>query len=187
LPISVVDVGVKDHAAGAVQAAHNATQQGRVIGVGIDAPLYWVAHGGRAVDQLIRQRITELGAPNATVQAVNSLRGACLVQGMLAGVLSRRQSPGIPIAESHAKALLWLLRHATPQNPPAGISLPDLQELFALEEGLHPTDHERDAALACLSAWAMIHQPQGWRDIAVAEQQERLSLIGPPLSYWVPG
>ena len=105
---------------------------------------------------------------------------------MLAGVLSRRRSPGVPITESHPKALLWLLGHASPPNPPAGISLLDLQE-FELVEGLHPTDHERDAAMACLSARAMVRRPVDWRDIAPDEQQERYSLIDPSPSYWVPG
>ena len=157
-----------------------------VIGVGIDAPLYWVTQGDRAVDQLVRQQIVNLGAPNGTVQAVNSLCGACLVQGMLAGVLARRQFHGVSITESHPKALLWLLGHATRQNPPDHISLLDLPE-FNLAGGFHPADHERDAALACLSAWAMIHQFAGWRDVAADEQQERFSLIDPPPSYWVPG
>jgi predicted nuclease with RNAse H fold len=186
LPVRVVCVGVADHAEGAVRAAHEVVQakKGNVIGVGIDAPLFWVADGCRQVDNNLRQRIRERGAPNAagTVQQVNSLRGACLVQGMLAGVLSRQRTSGVPISESHPKAALWLLG-----RNPAQIALPELPEVNLTECWHQPDEgpHLRDAALACLSAWAMVHEPPDWRNL-YPQEQPPISPIAPPLAYWMP-
>jgi len=74
----------------------------------------------------MRQR----GAQNVhgTVQAVNSLRGACLVQGILTAILLRQRVPEIHVSESHPKAVLWLLGAATPENPPAAIHLCNLPQ-----------------------------------------------------------
>lgn len=125
-PLRVVRTGIADHAAEAVEAAYKAVPKGAsVIGVGIDAPLFWVADGSRAVDNALRERIRCLGVPHAagTVLQVNSLCGACLVQGMLAGVLSRQCSPGVPISESHPKAMLWQFR-----RNPGQVGLVELPE-----------------------------------------------------------
>lgn len=186
LPVRVICVDVADHANGAVDAAHGVVQEerGTVIGVGIDAPLFWVANGCREVDQNLRQGIRARGAPNAagTVQQVNSLRGACLAQGMLVGVLSRRQTSGVPVSESHPKTMLWLLGYN-----PAQTGLPELPNLFTLPQGQPVAEeHLRDAALACLSAWAMVHKDHEWADISVNGQEERFSLITSPLDYWMP-
>ena len=53
-------------------------------GVGIDAPLFWVQEGDRRADSHIRKRVVAAGGQSGTVSSVNSLRGACLVQGILA-------------------------------------------------------------------------------------------------------
>ncbi|MEN6577247.1 MAG: DUF429 domain-containing protein [Phycisphaerales bacterium] len=186
-PLGVVDAGIADHAAGAVEAAYEAVPKGAsVIGVGIDAPLFWVANGCRAVDNALRERIRCLGAPHAagTVQQVNSLRGACLVQGMLAGVLSRQCTPGVPISESHPKAMLWLLGHN-----PVEIKLPGLGDKLILPHDWHQADvgdHLRDAGLTCLSAWAMVHEPPEWEDILAHDRDEKFSLITPLPGYWMP-
>src|SRR5437660_360415 len=92
LPLTVRATGVVDNARSAVDAAMAQVKQGEhVVAAGIDAPLFWVATGDRTVDRIVRAELRRLGAasPGGTVQAVNSLRGACVVQGMLTGVLLR--------------------------------------------------------------------------------------------------
>ena len=135
------------------------------------------------MDSELRERIRERGAPNAagTVQQVNSLRGACLVQGMLAGVLSRQRTSGVAISESHPKAMLWLL-----ERNPAQVRLQDMPEKFDLHDGVDDGEHLRDAAVACLSAWAMVHNPNGWSDRYPLDEHHAYSCIVAPLAYWMP-
>lgn len=186
-PLAVCALGVADNAAAAVAAVFDfVNASGEAVAVGIDAPLFWTPAGVRLVDQTVRQRMQAHGAvqTHRTVQAVNSLRGACLVQGLFAALLSRQHAPGLPVTESHPKALLWLLGEASPDRPPVEISLLDLVH-FQLPNNLNPTEHERDAALACLSAWAMLHEPPTWEDIYPLEV-EPYSPIAEPLAYWIP-
>jgi hypothetical protein len=169
-----------------VRAAYEGLQAKDVIAVGIDAPLFWVANGCRVVDGYLRERIrTDRGADASnTVLQVNSLRGACLVQGILAGVLSRERTPGVRISESHPKAALWLRIG----RDPAEVRLTDLNGLFNPPNDWHQNDrgdHLRDAALACLSAWAMVHAPEDWRNLYPIEQTP-YSPIAAPLAYWMP-
>jgi hypothetical protein len=186
LPLSVHCMDVANNAQQAVEAALKAAESthGRVAAAGIDAPLLWVPAGDRNVDQIVRTRICDLGAPSGTVQHVNSLRGACLVQGVLAALLLRRSLPEIQISESHPKALLWLIGTATPENPPSGIPLSQLHSHFDSVPD-NPSDHERDAALGALSAWAMVHRPAGWRDL-YAQEDQAISPIANNLAYWLP-
>ena len=51
--------------------------------------------------------------PSGTVQQLNSLRGAALVQGLVAAMLLSQRVHGLPITETHPKAVLWLLRIAS--------------------------------------------------------------------------
>jgi Protein of unknown function (DUF429) len=71
--------------------------QDQLAAVGIDAPLFWQPEGGRAADRLVRHKITQYGSSSATVNDVNSMPGACLVQGMMTAMLLRRVRPDIPI------------------------------------------------------------------------------------------
>jgi hypothetical protein len=187
LPLGVIDAGVADHAQGAVHAAYDVVQakRGKVVGVGIDAPLFWVGCGCRQVDKDLRREIQECGGPKAarTVQQVNSLRGACLVQGMLAGVLSRKRTRHVPISESHPKAAIRLwCRHPR-------IALRRLTaEFFTLPEDWRRSDkgyNLRDAGLAALSAWAMVHKRSDWRNL-YPDEERVYSLVAPPLAYWMP-
>jgi hypothetical protein len=58
------------------------------IAVGIDAPLIWSESGDRQCDRFVRGAVLRKTAATgrragSTVSHVNSLRGACLVQGVL--------------------------------------------------------------------------------------------------------
>lgn len=187
LPLMVRTTGVVDNARSAVDTVMAQVKNGeQVMAVGIDAPLFWVAAGDRNVDRIVRDELRSLAAPSpgGTVQAVNSLRGACVVQGMLAGLLLRAVLPEVLITESHPKALLWQLRLANRNRHPAGISLPSLSQ-FSVSAAAGLTDHERDAAIGALCAWAMLHKPKGWRELYV-EEQAPYSPVTAPLGYWMP-
>lgn len=146
--------GLSNDARGAVESAiESIPKENDVVAIGIDAPLYWPISGSRAADVSVRAAIKAVGAPHAagTVQDVNSLRGACLVQGMLAALALRAKFPEVPITEAHPKALRWLL--------------PDVAAITAFSE------HEHDALLAAIGAWGATHSQGGWRDLKQDESQ----------------
>jgi hypothetical protein len=169
-PTAVLKSGTCNVADEAVVAAFDAVPIGeQVVGAGIDAPLVWSRSGSRKADRVLRKAIQDRGArsPGGTVQEVNSLRGACVVQGVLTASALRRRQPGVQITESHPKVLRLLL---------------DESLLLTLPQG---TEHERDAALATLSGWACIHQPRGWSDL-FRQEEGGYHPVEEPLSYWMP-
>ncbi len=97
--LTVRKTGLVNNAKEAIEAVTETlkTSKRRVVGAGIDAPLFWTESGERNVDTLIRCAIKERGAPSpgGTVQSINSLRGACLVQGVLVAYLLRNNFPEI--------------------------------------------------------------------------------------------
>lgn len=139
------------------------------IGVGIDAPLYWVAQGDRLTDQKIRKAVSKAGGHPSTVAHVNSLRGACLVQGILATVALVEIWPKIQVTESHPKALLAVW-------PPAI----EFVSRFSFK-----TEHERDAALGAYSAFAHQRQLKGWKDGFLLEIDPFVP-SGSSVAYWFP-
>ena len=131
---------------GVVSSAPHAIQAASIgldivpAAVGIDAPLFWVESGDRRADAAIRKRVVAAGGQSGTVSSVNSLRGACVVQGILTARLVATKWDGTLIAEAHPKALLRLYADATffvGQHVP-----------------VKAAEHERDAALSAYSAWA---------------------------------
>lgn len=66
------------------------------LGLGIDAPLWWSSGegGGRYADSWLRKTY---GIHPGTVQSVNSLRGAVLVQGIMLAYRVRNRAPGAMI------------------------------------------------------------------------------------------
>ncbi|MFN0150835.1 MAG: hypothetical protein ACKVU1_09045 [bacterium] len=166
----VLESGICDSGGEAVAAALNAVPKGTPVAcAAIDGPLVWSRSGSRRCDQALRRAIAVRGAPSpgGTVQEVNSLRGACLAQAVLAASAIREELPGLPITEAHPKVLLFLLEHAI------------LAGMLRLRE------HARDAALATISGWASIHQPSGWSDL-YRDERNLYHLIDAPVSYWMP-
>ena len=189
LPLSLYRRGAADHASGAVKAALETIGDGPICGVGIDAPLFWQPGGparatDRIVDRSIRQHICRKGAPGGTVNAVNSMSGACLIQGIMAAMLLRSAFPQVHITESHPKALLWLIGRANRENRPEHITLTHLNDLVSGDaEGANL--HERDAALAAVSSWHMVNESSGWRNL-YEEEKSPISPLDPSPSYWLP-
>ncbi len=153
-----------------------------VLGIGIDAPMFWSETGNRKIDDTIRKEVNK--APQThrekkpRVLAVNSLWGGVLVQGvLLRDALCQRFNT--PITEAHPLALECLEPFM-----PSYIICP-------------PTDdreHQRDATYAAYAAWRM-HQHTsnrlnlGWRNLFCDEPGQNLI---PPLptpvrvDYWMP-
>ncbi|TCN78037.1 DUF429 domain-containing protein [Shewanella fodinae] len=134
---------------------------------GIDAPLYWVLDGERRADQLIRVAMKQAGGMTSTVQHVNSLRGACLVQGVLSAVALRSEWANIQITESHPKAVLALN---------AEIARLVQQHEFA-------TEHERDAFIAACCAWLSSSNESKWVDLVGFEHEKIHWPSGFPVRY----
>jgi len=185
LPLNLRARGIANHAHDALNGALQAAGNNAIDAVGIDAPLFWRSDGDRQVDQVTRTQIVGLGSPGGTVNHVNSMRGACLIQGVAVGLLTRQLvRPDVPISEAHPKAMLWLLGVASPANPPENISLADLPGYF-VGNVQGASDHERDAAVGALSAFAMVNQLQNWHDLFQHEVNPLLPLQQ-PLGYWMP-
>lgn len=114
---------------------------GRPAGIGIDAPMWWSSgqSSDRRADQWIR---TQYQISSGTVQTANSLRGACLVQGVLFAERVRLLFSAVPITEVHPKAVRLALR------------LEDWSEFcsrFSIY-GIAQKAHERDAVVAAVAA-----------------------------------
>lgn len=142
--------------------------------VGIDAPLFWVEAGDRRADQTVRRAVIAHGGHNGTVGAVNSLQGACLVQGILVARHVHGTWPAVPVTEAHPKALLRV-------DPASATTISRLMPEFDNPR----REHERDAALAAYTAVGCLLARPGWRDLALAEDGPFFP-AGRPVSYWFP-
>ena len=168
--------GIASDAFNAVEAALSTADDlgGVVKAAGIDCPLLWVTKGDRKADKFIRSAMRgKVRNVGGTVQQVNSLRGACLSQGVMAAHLLRLKLPDIRITESHPKALLWLR------------DVKDVGVSHLIEPKLlWKTEHERDAALGAFGALAMIEKRSGWRDLYLEEENAYTPVS--PVEYWMP-
>jgi hypothetical protein len=190
-PLDVVDCGISDHAQGAFNAAMTCVDSSKldINAIGIDAPLFWVRDGDRRADQVVREAIGLQGCPTAggTVQHVNSLRGACLIQGILVAMICQQRAKEISITESHPKALLWLLGKATAARRQDNIVLAELTDLIKVEgRGVQIfSQHERDAVLGGVAAFAMRSKLEKWRNLYSLETN-LITPLDPVPGYWMP-
>ncbi|EGN75019.1 Protein of unknown function (DUF429) [Idiomarina sp. A28L] len=179
--------GNANHAVGALEAVRqHISDSDDVIAVGIDAPLFWVANGGRAADKKVRDAIKLLGArsPSGTVQQINSLRGACLVQGAMIASLIAESFPEASINESHPKAFLFLLGLASSVVQPSNVTVEHFSN-YIKPSGRTYSEHERDAILGCIASWLPARADKAWRNLAMEEE----SMIVPGAyepNYWMP-
>jgi predicted nuclease with RNAse H fold len=111
----------------------------RPLGVGIDAPLWWSSgpSAEREADRWLRRTY---GIAPGTVQTPNSLRGAALVQAAMLVQRLREKFSGVPITETHPKALAIALGGWEGQH------------LAKLGYRTVATEHERDAYLSAICA-----------------------------------
>jgi hypothetical protein len=185
--LRIINTGRARHAKEAVTQTLSALPSGgTVVGAGIDAPLFWAEDGGRHVDELVRSAIQQLGAlaPGGTVQHFNSLRGACLVQGVLTAKFLHDQLPQIAITESHPKALLFLLGVACEKKQPASVTVGDLPNYIVCNSN-QVGEHERDAVLTAITALAQEKRPQSWINLFELEEKPVIPFEY-QVAYWMP-
>lgn len=163
--------GCCSSASAAIKAATHAAGSAPPVAVGIDAPLFWVAEGDRRADAAVRRLVCASGGQSGTVGHVNSLRGACLVQGVLAAREMAEAWPTTKITEAHPKALLRVHTEAS--------------QFLSDYLPLAPTEHERDAVLAAYTAWGFSMRAAGWHDL-VREEHAPYFPSGHVVSYWFP-
>ena len=177
-----------------------------VLAAGIDAPLFWSKNVDRKVDVVLRQALRNTKFPasklSGTVQTVNSLQGACVVQGPLLAWYLRDAWDHLQITESHPKVLHHLLHQMGQQEMIrrliAGFIDSNQDPKFCqcgCDEATKPeaslADHKRDATLSAVSAWAAI-QPRpslpNWQNLYVAYVEEPCPIqpLNMPVSYWMP-
>lgn len=182
----LLSTGLADDAIDALAAVRNAIDSSRqhahsaVIAAGIDAPMFWSPVGARTVDEYLRNLLkrTDFPTPSGTVQQVNSLWGACLVQGVLLGRHLQETWTDLAITETHPK----VLDHLLPYTGHRAVK----QLVENLVSGLHdPGRHKRDAILSAVAAWAMVRGLPGWRDLYLDEPNP-LQPFNTRVSYWMP-
>ncbi len=181
-----LETGLADDAEGALRkslaalGSRGAPSDLPVLAAGIDAPMFWSMGGGRAADGWLRKALRDTGfeTPGGTVQEVNSLRGACLVQGVLLGWYLRKANKTCcaEITEAHPKALEHLLTKRPEHSDTLGMARD-------LKKGLG--SHERDATLCAVAAWAMIGELPGWRNLYLDEPRP-VQPFRTPVAYWMP-
>ena len=131
-----------DYVDGAIDAIR-AEVQSIPAGVGVDAPLWWCSGsaGLRKANQWIRDKYR---LPNRNVQAVNSLWGSVLAQGMMFVARLREVFPQVSITETHPKAVLKALGRKTWHKYfdalPTDVNLDS------------KPDHQRDAVISAVAA-----------------------------------
>jgi predicted nuclease with RNAse H fold len=178
LPLSVRATGHASSALDAIERVERHLHPGeKVAGAGIDAPLAWPWQEGRESDAQLRIVLRDRGAPSpsGSVQHVNSLRGACAVQGVLLAMRLQEHFRGIRVTESHPKALLWIMvANGTGEH--------ELKRyIFGADQ---PSEHRRDSAIASLSAWAAVVEPEGWQNLVGLDAGCHFPV--PETSFWMP-
>ena len=157
------------------EALERIADKGKLLGLGIDAPMWWSSRAGgwRRADERLREQYPE-GA--SSVLAINSLRGAALVGGAMLAFRVREKFPGARVTESYPKALLRALR----------LDEPGFAAKFRICIAWR-NEHERDALIAAVCAregfegrWAT--------DLAVqrddSEQDPRSYWLAPMRYFW---
>ena len=80
------------------------------------------------------------------------------------------------ITESHPKALHHLLTHS---------GQPEMVDMIRYLTANLASDHERDATLSAVAAWAMVLSLPGWRDL-YEDEPCPVQPFDTPISYWMP-
>ena len=122
------------------EANERLQDSGEILGIGIDAPMWWSSRrkAARIADQNIR---LAFGISHKTVQWANSLRGAAIVGGAMLAYRLRELDRNVKITESHPKAILLALE----------INGSGFAKKFEIPESWD-NEHERDATIAAVCA-----------------------------------
>lgn len=141
----------------------------RPTGIGIDAPMWWSSgpSGDRRADKWIRKQY-QIRA--GTVQSINSLRGACVVQAALFAERARQLFPSVPITEAHPKAVLLAFGYPTWSEFCSALGV----------NGTAKNKHEQDAVVSAVAAREGF---QGRWPIDLGEK--RYECEQDPSAYWL--
>ena len=151
----------------------------RIIAIGIDAPLGFDYGTDRRIDEAIRHRLKSSGSSSSSTPiAQNSLRGACLAQGLLIGHLAIESGIDL-ISESFPRAVSALY--------------PTLQASCMNCSNRTVGCHECDATLSAASGWAMrsnfvgesIRGWENWHALQSSALRPDWFVI-PDHEYWLP-
>ncbi len=112
--------------------------------IGIDCPMWWSSSGtgDRRVDQRLRKHYK---ISSGTIQTVNSLRGAAIIQGPMLVFRINEKYSAVPVTEAHPKALL---KSKNLQDAPWD----EVISTFSIEGDLPSSEHARDAILCAVAA-----------------------------------
>jgi len=172
-PLEIEISGVADNAGDAFCKAQEIIKDNELIGVAIDSPLFWHKNGDfRNVDRTLKKNLSDIDPRFANkVMQVNSLRGGCLMQGIMAARMIRDKYKEVPITESH----------------PTAITAINYEYILDLK-GLCNNEHEIDAAIACLSAWAMKTKDKEWVDMLLTDTDKKYykKMVTGRLHYYLP-
>lgn len=164
-------------ASGTCSNASDALREARLrcpsqpVAFAVDAPLFWVPAGDRKADVCVRKMVCAAGGFSGTVSAVNSLRGACVVQGIIVTRIASAVWPDSQISEAHPKALLAVCSEA---------------KVFVATLGDQGRcEHKKDAAVAAFAAFKFAEKSAGWHDLAKSELNPFFP-AGKPVAYWFP-
>ena len=140
-------------------------------GVAVDAPMWWSSGPGgvRKADLWNRESYR---LPNRNVQAVNSLWGSVLAQGMMFVERLRSVFPGVNVTESHPKAVLAALGRERWKAHFDGLSS-DVR----LDQD---PDDERDAIISAVAAREGF-EGRWKKDLAV----DRYQIEQDPSAHWL--
>ena len=175
----------------------SALRESRVLAAGIDAPMFWSRKGNRYVEEYLQSQLKSAGIKTSSILKVNSLWGAVVVQGaLLAKYLSEtwnlkitESHPGVLRHLLHCDAGLEIIRRLTSHLHDCPRNGKDCSCGCKNKGGHQPNcdvgGHRRDATLAAISAWAMIHQQDGWEDLYEREPQP-VQPFNTPVAYWMP-
>jgi predicted nuclease with RNAse H fold len=178
--IAVIDSnrGITTKTVGFVQEAREVIldacrgEEKHVKGLGVDAPLWWSSgpSADRRADQRIRNKYRPIGVKPGSVQAVNSLRGAAIAQGLLIVAELRKEFPVLKVTESNPKVQIQILGDGKVQRYFSAID----------PEYKVASEHERDALVAAIAAREGFSNR--WRvDLA----KDRYEFEQDPESHWV--
>ena len=168
--ISVVGSGTCSSASDALSAARAAIPS-QPAAFAVDAPLFWLPAGDRNADKIVRKMVCAAGGSSGTVSHINSLRGACLVQGVLVTQMAATLWPDAMVSEAHPKALLRICSAA--------------RDFDTTVLGQASTEHERDAGLAAFTALNLVYASVGWHDLVEYESGHHFP-AGKSVAYWFP-
>lgn len=168
-----VGAGLASNADEAFGKAHKVIKDsgGTLLAAGIDAPLTWARNGGqREADKRISKRF------KSSAQAVNSLWGACLVQGFLLAKTLEEKYPDCLITETNPKPLWEYLKQT--------LGIKTARKLCDTSWEKGEPDHIHDAIVSAWAAAAAKAQTGGCDLYSLKDEVEVHRILDNAVYWW---